>query len=464
MATPPHVRAELAPLDEDLRAAWVPDPLGDADANARIDLVHHNGWPTLSRGVEHIRVPKPDGTALLAPVLSVPWLVAMCLAVDPIKDQVDAALSPSVCGYRRGAEPGRSYGEEHRRFSEMVAAEADNCEYVVTADVCRFFASTSWEIVLRAAERIATADTIKPLLELVDHFQTAGVHYLPAGYADARFLANLVLIHADRSIQLPFARWVDDYRIFASTREEAAAAVQRLHETLCHQGLALNHSKVSVVPSSEFVRTARGSFTSVYHPETEPKNLVRAGLRSVFLEAAVDPINRRRELRFALPRLAGEKDNVAVDWGLKALPTIPWEAPRLIAYLVAFGGERRVRQGIESQLLSALKDNDTWLACRLAAAVCTTGLRVTAQAEVMRAMSKTDSAALWGLLLRALALSGLASVVVEIRHRVLDERAAAAALIDLGIEVPEGLTTLVEATMRALDGQPAPAPNVDTIL
>jgi hypothetical protein len=77
----------------------------------------------------------------------------------------------------------------------------------------------------------------------------------------------------------------------------------------------------------------------------------------------------------------------------------------------------------------------------------------------------TSSRSLWSLLLRAAALSGHSSVVRrELASRVRDPRAAVAALIDLGDNVPEELAARVPITMAVLQNGPAPAPMTSTIL
>jgi hypothetical protein len=452
----------LETFDEDLRASWVPDVLAWADAELRLGDA---SGATSMQAIEWIPVPKPDGTSFRAPLIPLPWLAVLSRAVEPLKDAAADVLAPTVCGYRRGAEPGAAYSAEHRRFTEIVRAEAAESAFVVSADVRRFFAATSWATVMGACARALPSASTAPLGEAVDGFQRAGLTHLPAGYADARFLANIVLIEADRAIGLPFARWVDDYRIFAPNQEAADAALGRLAEALAQLGLMLNVAKARRQPAMEYLDSCGASFTSVYHPEFEASEVVRAALRTVFLNAAPDPRAHRRSLRFVLPRLAAEGDEIAVEWALEAFGTTPWEAPRLVAYLAAFAENPAVRSGVKEHLLLALRLDDVWLATRLAALACSTGIPDDAVDAVAGALTTTESPALWGCLLRALALAGEREAVVqELQRRVLDPRGAVGACADLGLRGVLDFTEEMERTAHALGGRPAPPPSLDTIL
>jgi hypothetical protein len=430
--------------------------LVDAEARSSRDVAVPFEW---------IAVPKPDGTSLRAPLIPLTWLGALHAAVAPLVDAVDASASPGVCGYRRGAEVGSAYSIEYRRFTEFSVAEASNARYVVSADVRRFFRATSWRSVLSSAQKAASTAAAADLALLSGQLEALGLTHLPPGYADARFLANMVLLGPDEAIGVPFTRWVDDYRIFAATLDEAHAALRRLTDGLSATGLMINEAKVRIESSEDFLAGRGAPLTSVYHPEMEPAECVQAALRAQFFAAAVDPVSQRRLLRFVLPRLAAERNDIAVDWALRVLSDVPWEAPRLLAYLAAFTDRAAVRTGTEQLLLRAVDSGNVWLAARLAALACSTGVSLSARRALVQGLAGTESRTLWGLLLRALALSGHGDAVTsEIRRRTLDHRAALAALRDLALPVPDALLGLVGPTAKALGDDAAPVPSLRTIL
>jgi hypothetical protein len=449
----------LSALDEDLRAAWVPDLARDFDAE-RLAACQPN-YEVHAAPFEWMTVPKPDGTVMRVPLLPVDWLAELHRVVAPFKPGADALLSPGVCGYRRGAEPGSKYSGEHRRFSEFVEGEAASFAFVVTADVKQFFASTSWRVVTRVLTEALPSDDVSGLSTFAAAVDARGLHSLPPGYADARFLANLVLQAADEAIDRPFARWVDDYRIFCSTEADAHAALQRLESALDGVGLALNRAKVRVEGSADYLANCSQNFTSVYHPQSEHPDVVRTELRSLFLASAAEPQKHRRGLRFVLPRLAAERDDIAVNWALTILRDLPWETPRLAAYLSGFCDRVVVRDGVEEHLRHFMYAGDDWVTARLLALACSTGLSASGAEDIEAHVAATKSPTVWGLGLRALVLAGREEFVAgEVHRRVLDPRAASVVSHDLRPEAR--LTT--DWALPTTPSERIPWPSLETIL
>ncbi|MCL8251365.1 RNA-directed DNA polymerase [Aeromicrobium fastidiosum] len=382
-----------------------------------------------------------------------------------MKPAVDAALAPGVCGYRFGAEAGLSYSSEHRRFQQFAKGEAEGAGFVVIADVAKFFRGSSWTVVLDSVDRLVGGKaSTSELNEFARSAERSGLNHLPAGYADARFLSNVVLSATDELIPNSFARWVDDYRIFVDTEDEAATAVESLQVGLRTAGLSLNAAKLRVIPASLFPTMKGVPLESVYHPEVESAEDVRSSLRSVFWNAASDPTANRRSIRFVLPRLAEQRDDVAVDWALAVLPQMPWEAPRICSYLAAFVNAE-VSASVERQLIGALETKSTWTATRLSALAATAGVSKSAANVIAEAMKSVRSPALWSLLLRSLSLSGHSTEVHQVVSRgVTDPRGALAALRDIDADDSFLDQTNLLPTREALAAGPAPAPVTDSIL
>ncbi len=452
----------LDALAEDRRAAWVPDVLGWADA---LGLAVEPAVDATLGHIETIGFPKPDGNVLVAPVLQVPNMIRLHRAVEFLRDDAESSLAPGVCGYRRGAEGGFSYSRENIRFHEMAQGEAEHAQFVLLADVQKFFWHVSWHLVLDRAASVTSRSDVEPLREFALAAGSSGLNCLPAGYADARLLGNVVLRAVDDAITNPFVRWVDDYQISCATEEDAVQQLEALRSVLSADGMKLNERKTSIVPAAK-IAGRRDSLQSVYHPDVERPEQVRAALRAVFTDAALDPIKNRRALRFTLPRLAEQRDDCAVDWALKILPEIPWEAPRLCAYLSAFAERPEVARRVETLLLKAAAIGDIWVAVRLAVLACYTRLSDTSASALAEVLHRTESRSLWGLGVRALAVSGHASHVERLFDGgISDSRAAAGALVDLGLghRLPR-LPDVHGATLATLADGPAPLPEVDAIL
>lgn len=319
----------LVDLTEDLATRWVPDALADVDLGEAIMD------PRIAQeDVRFADVPRADGGSRRAPVLSGSALSALRCAVEPLRRISDEVLDPAVCGYRVGATGDVSYSEEYRRFRAFAEALGEESSWVVVADVRNFFDSVSSHAV-RLSLRHGFESAIEPTVDVINQLRGRGVAGLPAGYGDARLIANAVLAPVDRALRAPFTRWIDDYRVFASTRAEADDVVRSLRNALGVLGLRLNDAKLEVMPTLEYRRARHGvPLDSVYHPQDEPGNVVRTALRSVFISAV--STGDRRQLRFVLPRLAQELDPVAIGYALAALQANGIEAPRLVHYLSAF--------------------------------------------------------------------------------------------------------------------------------
>jgi hypothetical protein len=456
-------RTMISALAEDLRTAWAPDALGHAD----VDELVNTQPPVGSLGVvDTVVFPKPDGSSMLGPVLSAQAHGALHRSVEDIRDRIDSLLEPGVCGYRRGAETGFSYSTENVRFQEITQAEAQNADYVVFADIEQFFAHCTWETVLdRVRQSVGDDVELDRLREFAEAAKASGLHRLPAGYADARLLGNVVLAGVDATIDAPFVRWVDDYRIFAESQTHASEILADLRDEAGKAGLSLNQSKVSIVEGSVVAKGQGTPLESVYHPDVESPGQVRSALRAVFFQAIQDPVQNRRSIRFVLPRLAAEEDDVAMGWVLANLRSVPWEAPRFCAYLEPFADRSEVARAVEASLLDSLATRSHWMSVRLAALACRTGVSSAGRIRIASHAGQTHSPALWALLLRLLSLSGDGRAVHELlTHGCLDPRAGLSAIRDLGESAP-GLEAVVpEATRKVLRHGCAPLPIVASIL
>jgi hypothetical protein len=331
--------------------------------------------------------------------LPFPDRLALHDAVSELAVIAEKALEPGVCGYRAGAHAGSGHREEYGRFNEMTDALAETAHSVVVADVRSFFSSVTLSDAVSLLEgTFGTAATAR-LSSLVHEWTKQGQHVLPAGYADARLLANLVLHHVDRQLPMPFTRWVDDYRLFVNGPEEAREAIQLLEQCLGALRLTLNDAKVSVRLGGASW-TGRLPLTSVYHPDNEGPAPTRAALRRLFAASTTDPAARRRELRFVLPRLALSGDSIAVPFALHALRALPWEAPRVVGYLDGFLDDERVGPAVNILLDSAARAANTWMLARLAPLACRLPITEPAAARLQDLLAPSAPPVPWAAALR----------------------------------------------------------------
>lgn len=458
----PADRAEagLADLGEDIRAAWVPDVAGGADFAAFLSGASPGHGPLFQR----LEVPKAGGGSMKIRVLHPGWHAALHRSVAGLKDKIDAALHPGVFGYRRGADSAADYSSEWLAFSRHTAKRSQAAKWVVLADVASFFPSLSW---IRVAEALAEidADATRPLLEVAAEMEQGGLDYLPSGYADARLLANAVLNLVDRRIDVPIARWVDDYRLFIPPDVDPMSALGALRDALAGIGLRLNEDKTEIVPAARGEEVSKSALTSVYHPDRDPPERVRENLHRVFYESLEDPVLNRRAVRFLLPRLAREEDDVALSFAFHGLTALPWEAPRLVNYIAAFARRPEVAFLVNAHLAAAAEEGDAWLVSRLGVLACGMDISSRTSAALLEGLEGLEETPAWGVALRVLSLAGDPHVsAIAGRPDSPDPRAAMAALRDLDLALPDHLREAEPALASALAFAPASRPVTETIL
>ncbi len=443
----PQLSIALDDLGEDWLTSWTTDVADNVDAALLLRAQSSLQEPL----IQWLRVPKPDGERMNVPVLDPESHIALHIATAQLRDTIDETLSPSVFGYRRGADATARYATEWQKFFSLAGEMAADAASVIIADVERFFSAASWGRVIAAIEAVTTET--EPVRRLAASFESAGLPHLPAGYGDARMLSNLLLLHVDRRLPVPFLRWVDDYRLFIPRGKSAHEVLENLDQELRYSGLHLNRSKTLVLSHDQAVARHTNTLRDVYRPEQDPPDVVRTALRRVFTNATADPAGLRRDLRFALARLEREKDDFAIDKALDLLRTCPWEAPRLVSYLGRFAADERVRTRIPDLLAKAAVNDDAWLVSQQTAD------------SLAIALPQLRRSPAWGLALRGIALVGDAERVVnEISTTHPDARAALVALRDLDAHLPAQLIERQPELALALISDPAPLPRLRSLL
>jgi hypothetical protein len=414
-------------LAEDLRTRWIPDVVNFADATSMRSQMR-------SGRTEFLEVPTPGGGSRIRAVLSLEWLVALHEVTEPVRARVDALLAPEVCGYRTGSVPGSAYSHEFQRFTEIASGLAADFPVVVTADVSDFFANISLARLLQDLSSVGIDPT--GIGSVLHALEKDGVLGLPAGYCDSRMLANVYLRHADAVLGGRFARWVDDYRVFGENLEDAHSSLRALGDALERVGLRLNPAKTKVSVNSQSVEQLRLDLASVYHPVEEGLQEAKRSLRRVFVSAVAADIPNRRKLRFCLPRLAELGDDYAVPYCMEALSRMPWEAPRMVAYLTHFWDRPTVHAWAAATVGAACSRGDNWLVARIVPLLCRTGFDDATSDTLAQYVQVTPSAEVGGLILRSLALAGYTDDVARLTVRPGDPRAAVAATSDVALPAP----------------------------
>jgi hypothetical protein len=346
-----------------------------------------------------------------------------------------------------------------------VQDHAGRAQWVVFADIKNFFESIRFGPLLHAAEDLVGPDASAQVGSLLLDFETIGIDSLPSGYCDTRMLANLYLHVVDKTLDVPFVRWVDDYRIFVPSGQRPDAVVDALSIALARIGLSLNQKKTRIVEAHAARDVEQTTLASAYHPERDSPDRVRANLYRLFGIASANPVDDRRTLRFAIARLARERDPAAVDFVLGHFEVLPWEAPRFSAYLASVVDDPRVAPGVDRLLARALEARDEWLVSRLAALGCHMGCSDGTAGIVGKTLPTFAGTPAWGVCLRLLARMRSAGVRRHIeRHWDADPRAAVVASGELAQQTGDRLACSAPVITSATERSAAPLPQVDSAL
>lgn len=167
------------------------------------------------------------------------------------------------------------WSEFQARARELASTSA----FVLECDVSDFYPRVYHhriENALRRATRdTAAADRIMAILKQL----SKGVSYgLPVGGPAARLLSELLLNRVDRLLLahgIVFCRFADDYRLFATSQEEAYQHLIFLTEKLFeNEGLALQKSKTLIMSNDEFLSTRAIPAADGVEPETEEQSFL----------------------------------------------------------------------------------------------------------------------------------------------------------------------------------------------
>lgn len=143
-------------------------------------------------------------------------------------------------------------------FSARCEELAARHKFVLITDISDFYPRIYHHRLENALKKVTTnTDVVKRIVILLTHF-SGGVSYgLPVGGPAARLLSELVLNATDRLMlaeRAVYCRFVDDFRIFADSREQAHALLVTLAQKIGDaEGLSLQKSKTRIMSSEEYL-------------------------------------------------------------------------------------------------------------------------------------------------------------------------------------------------------------------
>lgn len=128
----------------------------------------------------------------------------------------------------------------------------DENKFVIETDISDFYPRIYFHRIEHILDDCQAANSVRKIIEGIIKFSRAHQsHGLPVGTAASRLLAEGLLNDTDRMIagkNLPFARYVDDYRIVVDTQTQAHSVLCRFAEHfMLTEGLSLNAAKTKVL-------------------------------------------------------------------------------------------------------------------------------------------------------------------------------------------------------------------------
>jgi hypothetical protein len=147
------------------------------------------------------------------------------------------------------------------QFQEAVTNETTSFPFILRCDISDFYPRIyhhRMENALLGA--VQNPEIVKRIMELLSEISEGPSYGLPVGGPAARLLSELLLNRVDRllvSENIKFCRFVDDYVVFAHSREEAQSALITLTQLLIkNEGLSLQKAKTRIMTSAEYLATS----------------------------------------------------------------------------------------------------------------------------------------------------------------------------------------------------------------
>ena len=188
-------------------------------------------------------------------------VIAIGKSIEQARISVDDGV---VFSYRfePNAETGDVFSREvgWLQFMRKSLELAEQHPFAVICDISEFYPRLGHHRLENALRQVAGQTPYpKRIMSFLSNYSNTNSFGLPIGGPAARLLSEITINQVDRLLQskgIAFARFADDYHLFAETREDAYRSLIYLSEKLCiNQGLTLQKSKTRIMTSTEFRAT-----------------------------------------------------------------------------------------------------------------------------------------------------------------------------------------------------------------
>lgn len=146
-----------------------------------------------------------------------------------------------------------------REFQQVSIDKAKENNYVLICDISHFYSNIYHHRLENSLAKLNIADKRieKNIKDLLQKFANITSYGLPIGGQSSRILAELLLNRTDKLLKsksIEYCRFVDDYHIFAKSKEELYEHLLYLSKILIeNEGLSVQKSKTRIMSSDEFI-------------------------------------------------------------------------------------------------------------------------------------------------------------------------------------------------------------------
>ena len=191
---------------------------------------------------------------------------------------------------------GRLFGNfTWRNYKQAALEKSHHYPVVLLADVADFYPRVAHHRLENELQRLGQHDEERMRIKgLISRFSQTRSYGLPIGGPASRILAELALNPVDLFLHrkgIPFCRYVDDFHIFAESKQQAFSHLAFLAQILFNEGLSLQKTKTRILATDEL----REASKNLDLAETDDVNVLPPEARLMRLSVHFDPYSPTAE-------------------------------------------------------------------------------------------------------------------------------------------------------------------------
>jgi len=273
--------------------------------------------------------------------------------LEPVDGQID---------WMKNSKP--SWKDWNNKSIEFVE---DECRYVLFTDITNFYDNIDLEILssILLGLNIEQDYIYKLFIRCLHKWSNPNGRGIPQGYSPSDVLAKVYMNPIDTYLKnkdILFLRYVDDFRIFCKTKQEAKIILSDLIKILADKGLSVNGAKTYVLPYEKAKQEIESIIPLINSINQNLK--IQLNINSYITDKELDEIlNENSEtvdpevlevvfterfnintsipfnktlFHFLLTRLGKIKSKIAIEYCISAIEEYPEEMEYILTYLSNF--------------------------------------------------------------------------------------------------------------------------------